>query len=291
MTEVWDKAIESGRVRLTKAEEDFLGRSGELTEVVETGGLKHDKAGGKQLPERVTEAVTDGELGEVGGKLLEVGRVIERDGKLGEEGEGRANGAFGADVVSAEEAVGRKLGLELKMDEERDSCPERGGGRFGVEQRVVAGDHDALISHLVLQIDDRQVVIGVVVISSGFAGEAHASQRSELSLNAGLDREMQVNEILRDVETLHFLHLEKDGLTMLGLIEGGVVVSEMDGMGEMSLAPLRKLKGCVPGVDVEVGGAVQVVEMTLVLLNGAESENDGVVHQRKRLACFPRAEE
>jgi hypothetical protein len=53
VTEVRGESVKGGGVRLTEAEKDFLGRGGELTEVVEAGRLIHDKVRGKQLPKRV----------------------------------------------------------------------------------------------------------------------------------------------------------------------------------------------------------------------------------------------
>jgi hypothetical protein len=177
------------------------------------------------------------------------------------------------------------------MKEGGDCGPKGRDRRLGVEERVVARDHDALVRNLILEEDDGEVVVGIVVVGSWFAGETHASQRPKLRLDAGFNGVMQVYEILRDVETLHFLHLKENCLTMLGLVKGGIIVGEVDGVGEVFLAPLGQLKGRVTGMDVDVGGAVVVVKVTLVLLDRAESKDDGVVHKGEGLASFPGSED
>jgi hypothetical protein len=65
-----------------------------------------------------------------------------------------------------------------------------------------------LIGYKVLEEDDGQVVVRVIVVSAGFAGESHASQWAELSGDRGFDLEMEVYEILRDVETGHFFNFK-----------------------------------------------------------------------------------
>jgi len=47
VTKVWGQPVEGGGIGLAKTKENLLGRSRELAEVVETGGLIHDKAGGE----------------------------------------------------------------------------------------------------------------------------------------------------------------------------------------------------------------------------------------------------
>jgi len=118
--------------------------------------------------------MADCEFGEVRREFLEMSVIIERDGELGEQGEGGADGTFGADIVPTEKAVRGKLCLKLEVDKGGDSGPKRGSGRFRVEEGVVARNHDALSGHLVLQIDDGQVIVRVVVVGSGFASETHA---------------------------------------------------------------------------------------------------------------------
>jgi len=86
---------------------------------------------------------------------------------------------------------------------------------------------------------------------------------------------------------VHFEAFEHYGLSMLGLVESGVVIGEVGLICEMVLAPLRKLEGGVPSVDVNVGGAVLVVEDALIFFNWPQEENDGVVHEGEGLASFP----
>lgn len=53
----------------------------------------------------------------------------------------------------------------------------------------------------------------------------------------GLEVDVEIDERLGNGESLHFLALENNGLAMLGLVEGGVIVGQLDGGGEMALAP------------------------------------------------------
>jgi hypothetical protein len=235
--------------------------------------------------------VADRELGEVRGELFEMSLIIERDGQFSEEGERGADGAFGSDVVPTKKAVGGELGLELEVDKRGDSCPEWRGWGLRVEKGVVTGDHDALTSDLVLQINDRQVIVRVVIIGPWLAGQTHAGKRPELSFDAGLDREVQVDQVLWDVEALHLLHLEEDCLAMLRLIERGVIIRQVDGRCQVGLAPLGELERSVAGVNVEVVGAVEVIEVPLIFLDWAESQDYGVVHEGESLAGFPWAEQ
>ena len=76
--------------------------------------------------------------------------------------------------------------------------PGREFGGFRVDEGIVAGNHDGDRSHVVLGVEDSEVVIGVVVISSGFAGETHASEGSELGGDMRLEVEVELNEVGRD---------------------------------------------------------------------------------------------
>jgi hypothetical protein len=108
----------------------------------------------------------------------------------------------------------------------------------GVDEGVVAADHDGFRSDVVLSEEDGEVVVSVVIVGSRLSGEAHASEGSELSVNVGFQMDVEVDESLRDGEAVHFEALKDHGLAMLGLVEGGVVVSEVRLVGEMVLAPL-----------------------------------------------------
>lgn len=67
--------------------------------------------------------------------------------------------------------------------------------------------------------------------------------------------EMEVDEILRDVETGHFLDFEENGFAVLRLVERGVIVGNVGGVGEMRLAPGGEFEGGVTGMDVDMGGS------------------------------------
>jgi hypothetical protein len=59
------------------------------------------------------------------------------------------------------------------MEEGFTDGPERGNGRGRVDEGVVAGNEDGLIGYKVFEEDNGQVVVRVVVVSAGFAGESH----------------------------------------------------------------------------------------------------------------------
>lgn len=102
---------------------------------------------------------------------------------------------------------------------------------------------------------------------------------------------MEVNEILRDVKALHLFDFQNHCFAMLGLVESGVIIGDMDGIGEVSLTPGGKLERGVAGMDVNVGGAIGVIEEPLVLFDWSEEENNGVVHEGEGLASFPASED
>jgi len=149
----------------------------------------------------------------------------------------------------------------------------------GVNEGVVAADHNGLRGDVVLGEEDGKVIVSVVIVGSGFSGKAHASEGSELSVDVGFQVDVEVNEGWRNGEAVHFEAFEDHGLAMLGLVESGVVIGEVRLVGEMVLAPLRELERCVPGVDVDIRWAILIVEDALVLFDWAQKEDDGVVHE------------
>lgn len=71
------------------------------------------------------------------------------------------------------------------------------------------------------------VVVGVVVVGAGFAGEAHASKGTKLTGDVGLEPEVVVLEKFWDTHSGHLENFEDDCLTALGLVKGGVVVADV----------------------------------------------------------------
>lgn len=144
---------------------------------------------------------------------------------------------------------------------------------------------------VVLEVDDGEVVVGIVVVRAGLSSESHAGEWAELGGHVSLEGDVKVDEEGRDVETLHFEHFEHDGLTMLALIEGRVVVCDGLAGGGVSLTPRAKVVGSLAAVRVDAGGAIGGIEHALVFLHGAEGEDDMVVHEGESLAGLPRLEE
>jgi len=83
---------------------------------------------------------------------------------------------------------------------------------------------------------------------------------------------------LRDRQPGHLETLEDNSFAVLRLVKGLVVVVELDGGGQVLLAPLGHLKRGVTGVDLHVRGSIAVVENALILLFRPKEEHDGVVH-------------
>lgn len=107
--------------------------------------------------------------------------------------------------------------------------------------------------------------------------------------NVGLDVEVEGDEVFGYGEAAHLENFKDNSFTVLRLVEGGVVIGDEGGGGDVGLSPLRELRGGMAAVDVEVGGPIPLVEDTLVLLHGAEHEDDEVMHQGESLAGFPGA--
>lgn len=128
-----------------------------------------------------------------------------------------------------------------------------------------------------MAVENGCVVVGVVVIGSGFPGKSHAGEGAELSGDGGFDGFMELDEMLWDGDSTHFEDFEDCGFTTLGLIEGGVVVGESGTGSEVLLAPRGKLVGGFACMDIEMGGSVFIIEVPLVFLDGSEDEDDGVM--------------
>jgi len=66
---------------------------------------------------------------------------------------------------------------------------------------------------------------------------------------------------------VHLEAFEHYSFSMLRLVESSVVIGEVRLICEMVLAPLGKLEGGVPSVDVDVGRAVLIVEDALIFFD------------------------
>lgn len=223
--------------------------------------------------------MSDREFSDVRWEFFVVGSVIIGDGEFGEQGEGGATGAFRADIVAAEEAVARNFGFEFEVQQGLDGRPGGLGGGNGINERIVSRYEDGLGRDVVLEMENGQVVIGVVVIRTGFASETHAGERAELGFDGGLDGAMEVDEVLGDGNSGHLEGLEDNSLAVLRLVETGVVVGNVVGWSHEFLAPGGEFVGGMPGMDVDVSGAIGVINEALVFLDGSEDEDKGVVHE------------
>lgn len=111
------------------------------------------------------------------------------------------------------------------MEERGQNVPHGGFGRLSHDDGVISAGANGVVLNVVAGGDDGETVIGVVVVSSGFPGEAHASEGSELAGDIALEPEMIILEKFWDAASVHFEHLENNGFSALGLVEGGVVIA------------------------------------------------------------------
>lgn len=142
--------------------------------------------------------MADGELHKVSGHFVADGGVIDGDSEFGEEGNGRANAANTGGVVATEGGVEASFFLEAECEQWFDGDPLRTTRGFEIEERVIARNHGGDVGRSVLQVDDGEVVVSVVIISPGLAGEAHAGERAKLSLDVGFEVNVEVDEGLWD---------------------------------------------------------------------------------------------
>lgn len=94
-----------------------------------------------------------------------------------------------------------------------------------------------------------------------------------------------------DVEALHFFPFKNDGFAMLGLVVSCVIVANRGGGEEARFGEVRKLKRSVTTINEQIGRTVGLIKKALVLLDGAEEKDDGVMHQGQSLTSLPRAKD
>lgn len=231
------EALDDGFGNFAEMKSDFEVAGSVAAEEVETSGLERDGLEGKGKPERITQGVADGKFHEVGGDFVTDGIVIDGDGDLGEKRDWGANAAYTRGVVATEGGVEAALFLEPEGEKGLNGDPLRASRWLEVQERVVAGNHGGNVSRGVLQVDDGEIVIRVIVVSARLASESHTGEGAKLGLHMGFEEDVEIDERLGDGESLHFLALEDNSFAVLGLIEGGVIVGQFNGGGEMTLAP------------------------------------------------------
>lgn len=178
-----------------------------------------------------------------------------------------------------------------KEEKVGDGWPVGVWERDTVNEGVVAADENGGVAKLELAVEDGGVVICVVIIGSRLSGESHAGEWAKLGGDGSFDGLVELDEVFGDGDSTHLEDFEDCGFTALRLIESGVVICESGTGGEELLAPGGQLMGGFSCMDIEMGGAVLVVKVTLVLLDGSEDEDDGVMEEGESLAGFPRSEE
>jgi len=237
--------------------------------------------------------VTHGEFGGVAGNFLVDGAVVVGDVDFGEKSAGGAE----CTVLVQEKATKEGLFGELQFEGEEEHRLDHGpdgifsGGAADVRVVSTDGDSGGARKKVVARGEDGEIVVSVVVVGSGLAGESHAGEGSELAADVGLEVKVVVNQKGGDRKSLHFLDFKDDGFTALGLVESRVVIA---GVGHVGLAerpgPFSKLGGSVTSVDEDVVVGFAIAHDALVFLDGTEEENDGVVGEGQGLAGLPAGE-
>lgn len=204
--------------------EELLRRGAIPAKEVVAGGLELMKVRRNSSEKGVAKQMTDGELGQVRQYLVGESAVVNADHQLGKKGKGVANGTARRYVVAAKEREGTDFCLKLQMKQVFNEMPVRIGRGGASDDRVVSRNENWRRNQGVLAVDDGEIVVGVVIVSSGFASQSHACQRTKLSGDIGLEVDVEVDEMLGNAQSLHLQDFKDNGFTMLALIKGGVVV-------------------------------------------------------------------
>lgn len=121
--------------------------------------------------------------------------------------------------------------------------------------------------------EDGDVVVSVVVIGAGLAGQPHAGEGAELTFHISFEPKVVVLEELGNASTFHFEDFENDCFATLRLVEGGVVIAGAEGLAilrEDGDGPFGHLLRSVAGVNEEMWVWLTVSDNSLVLLDGTE---------------------
>lgn len=264
---------------------------GEAAEIIKAGALIDGLVCGNDLPEGITETMTDGEFGEVAGKLIGDGEVVVGDVKFGEKGSGSADCACGTYVIAAKKGVFDDFDFESEGKKRSHGGPARSGRGNPGNGGIVTTDTERDVGKVVASIENSDVVVCVVVVRAGLAGEAHAGEWAVLAFNFSFEFEMKILELGWDAGKLHFEEFKDNSLAALRLVESGIVVADPQFIRWKILArPFSEFVGSVGSIDENMGMGFALADEALVFLNGAKEEDDSVVSESESLTGFPAGE-
>ena len=270
----------------------FLNPSSAAAEEIKHCGVEPFILGRKEREHLVAESVAYTKLRDVRGELVAPGTVVVGDSELREQSQRVASGAGGAEIVAAEERSLAGLDLEGEGHVRLYGGPV-GGLRGGRHYSAVVATHKNRVAwrQRVAETKHGEVVVRVVVVRPRFSGQAHAGEGAKLRGDVELHPDVEIDESSGDAQSFHFQTLEHHSLTALSLIERGVIVRNGTAGAETATAVVRELLGRMARVHVDVIGTVSLVVGPLILLHGAEHQDESVLHQRESLASLPTGEQ
>jgi hypothetical protein len=237
-----EKREKLGRRRIGEMKDRLLMRGSTATDNVEHSRLEGDVIEGKKREKVLAKGVSNRKFSDEGSHDHVEAVIITSDGEFRKESEGVTDAAGGSKIVAAEERIILHDCFKLEVKIWLNLIPGRIRRRGRNDSGVVARNKDGVRRGKgVAKTNDGEVVVGVVIIGTGFASETHTGERTELSGDIGLEEDVKIDEMGRNGESEHLETLKKDGLAMLGLVKGGVIVGERSLRVKSRLAKGRKL--------------------------------------------------
>lgn len=232
-------------------------RRGTTTDDVKHRGLIDDMVKGKKREEILTKRMADRKLSDERGHDDVKTVVITGNGEFSEKSERVTDTPSGAEIITAEEGIIFHDCFKLKMEIGLDLVPGRVGRRWRDDSRVVSRNEDGVRGRKrITKANNGKIVVSVIVIGAWFPGETHTGKGTKLSGHVGFEENVELDEMGGDRETEHFETLEENGLTVLGLIEGGIIVGKRPLGAKLRLTERRKLSGGGRSVDIKRGGTI-----------------------------------
>lgn len=158
----------------------------------------------EKRPKGVSEGMTNDKFGKVRSNFVGEGTIRKCENRFDEKRARGADCTSGTKEVTTEKRERGGFLFEAKVKQRLNESPRRRDGRRGRNAGIISGDEDDVIGYSEFGVENSNVVISVVIVSSRFASKAHACEGTELRGDRSFKLDMEVDEERRNTNTTHF---------------------------------------------------------------------------------------